>query len=222
MQPVKSIICFNSGSGGDFLKIICNEQLVNYTEQYCIHPNGMVDLENNNFKHVVEEVFYNRATVDSLNNVDNNPVENTHYYIDIFTELTPNLFYIDYPDELNPGIIEVYVAKRMHGSNTTFFNSFKSSLHPKLQDRLTLENLYQSSNINWGKNLKTWRANKNLQAIQLSDFFNKEKFYNIIKQLTGLNSLDNDKFLKTYKTWVDNNNYLKEMFTNAIPSHHLL
>ena len=210
MRPIQSIICFVPGSSGDFLKAICNEQLTD--NQFWIRTNGRLGVANNNFKKSIESIYKNNSTIKSLNDIETEPIENTHYYVEGLDTITENLFYIDYPDCLNQQIIKVYVDKRFHGNADLFFDVFKADLPEPLRHRLTMENLFEFSSINWVKNIKSWRANPILQKINLQDFFDLDAFSNIVKKLTNLSELDEEKFLKTYNHWAQNNNYLKEIF----------
>jgi len=213
VSKCRAVICFNSGSGGDFLKAICNEQLQPGRLTHYIHADGTVDIANNSFKQAVEHIYYNKLGTGAIFDVLNEPVENAHYYIEELKEVTTNLFYIEYPDDANEDIIKSYVNKRLMGDQAIFFDSFKSTLPKSLQNKLTVDNLYTSSKIKWAKNIKSWRANPSLQPVALEDFFNPDKFQRIIKTITSLDTLNEDMFLKTYNLWIKNNNYLKEIFT---------
>ena len=166
MCPIQSIICFNSGSGGDFLKAICNKQLVD-DYQYDICDDGTVDLNNNNFKKTIEKIFYKELPTDAITDIDNEPIENTHYFVDQLKDLTTNLFYIEYPNDVAGEIIKVYVKKRLNGNHGLFFDEFKNSLPHALQSKIRPEVLYKSSEINWTKNINAWRTNDSLQPILL-------------------------------------------------------
>lgn len=212
MNKCRAVICFNSGSGGDFLKAICNEQLQPSGLTHYVHCDGTVDIANNSFKQAIEKIYYNKLGTGAIFDIPLELVENTHYYIEELKEVTTNLFYIEYPDDVTEHIIKSYVNKRLMGDQTIFFDSFKSTLSESLQDKLTVDNLYVISKIKWSKNIKAWRANTSLQPVALEDFFDPGKFQRIVKTITSLDKLDEDMFLKTYNLWIKNNNYLKEIF----------
>ena len=77
MCPIQSIICFNSGSGGDFLKAISNEQIKNHLSHQ-ISKNGAIEVTND-FKKTAEQIFYKKLSTDAIFKVKSQPVENTHY-----------------------------------------------------------------------------------------------------------------------------------------------
>ena len=87
MPTIQSIICFNGGSAGDFLAGICSEQLLGVTP-YKIFNNGLAELSHK-FKKAAEVNYYSS---DASVNVSNTlPVENTHFYLDYYPQISHKL-----------------------------------------------------------------------------------------------------------------------------------
>ena len=84
MRPIQAIICFNGGSAGDFLAGICSEQLSGLLT-YTITNTGMAETSSK-FKHATKADYYNKNASVNLSNTL--PVENTHYYLDYYPQIS--------------------------------------------------------------------------------------------------------------------------------------
>ena len=84
MPTIQAIICFNGGSAGDFLAGTCSEQLLG-SSTYVITNTGMAETSSK-FKHTTKADYYNKNTSVNLSNTL--PVENTHFYLDYYPQIS--------------------------------------------------------------------------------------------------------------------------------------
>lgn len=206
MQRIQSVICFNGGSAGDFLKLACNQQIdpeVNYT----ISKSGMV-LISNDFKNFANDVYDKNKTWNDIESVEISQIENSHFYLEEFKTLADRLFYIDYPESLDSVVVDVYTRKRVQNCQA-LVKRVKPTLPPPLQQYVNENNVKEICKIQWRKNLNAWRKNTNLAPIQLKDFFDFEKLSAIVAYVSGQTTLDLIKLHELYKCWTEKNSQLK-------------
>lgn len=213
MFPIRSIICYNGGSGGDFLKTLCLQQ-INCSAQFQakITSTGLTLHNDHYFKEICETLYTANVVMPvDLDLAKISPVENSHYYFDWFSTLTDKLYYINCPDDVVSGLVEIYIAKRHNGSLTRFVNSNKNTLPNWLQNELTEKTAINISSTLWLKQLKNWRSNPNLTAIELEDFFKQDTLQYIVEQLIKQPLTDIAKFNDTQLKWTANNAVLKNL-----------
>ena len=111
MRPVRSIIIYNGGAAGDFLKSVCIDQL-GASADYEINSEGMMESRQHYFKDFVETCYNNGPnSISQLDYSQTSPVENSHFYFESLQSVTDSLFYIDYPDQLQSEILKLYRKK---------------------------------------------------------------------------------------------------------------
>jgi hypothetical protein len=197
----KSIIVYNGGSGGDFLKIMCLQQL-NYFVNYNLTSSGRIQVVDQYFKE-----FTNK--INCANTIDYNqiaPVDNTHFYHPWFNDIA-NVYYIDYPKELQDILIKIYMIK-VNCSPDEFLHYHMEFIPTPLQKYINLTNIDLALNIQFNKNINTWRNTPNLIKIDMLDFFNQLKFKNIVELLCNHPLTNKDVFLQSYNIWIDKNKIL--------------
>jgi len=211
MHNIQAIICFNGGAAGDFLTAVCNQQLDVGTNHY-VCDNGMVTLPAR-LKICSQQIYNNIITWDDLHIFKFSPVENSHFYFDQFKIITPKLFFIDYADNMHKEIVKVFVDKRFAGNNEKFLHSVKPSFPEYMQTKLTADNVVELSAINWKRNHTLWKSTGALTPVNLGDFFDQIRFELIVKEITGLETLDRHSLEEIYNNWICRNNYLQQLFT---------
>ena len=207
------MICYVGGSGGDFLKTLCLQQLNSNVSVECnITDTGLVLHNRRYFRDICVDYYNNNSTVPhNLNLSQVDPVENSHYYFDWFSNLVEKFYYIDFPESATVGIIDVYVAKRHQHNLMHFVETHKQTLPDWAQQRITEHNAYQFFSTMWLKQLRKWKAMNHIQAINLADFFNRQNLINIVQQLTQQPVKNFDKFDYTFTRWTEKNISLKKL-----------
>lgn len=207
------MICYVGGTGGDFLKTLCLQQIVSTGEvESSITDTGMLLHNRRYFRDICVDYYNTNST--RPNNLDQSqidPIENSHYYFDWFTELTDQFYYIDFPDSATAGIIDVYVSKRHQGDLAHFVETHRHTLPLGLQDKVTEKNAQQFFSVLWIRQLRLWKNMSNFSSIALSDFFNKSRLIEIVQCLTKQPIKNIDEFNNTFLTWTEKNSVLKKL-----------
>lgn len=209
MHRIQSIICFNGGSAGDFLKALC--LLAWDLDVSELDQNGRIEFENHYFKKFCEGVYRKNNVIENINWNSVFPVENSHFYLPCFIDLANKLYYINYDDAINPVILNEYLKKRHRNSWSHFYDYHINFIPDKLQKHVNSENCQQVFEINWIKNLKGWRSNPNLLPIELTDLLNRNQALNIVQTITDKKFNDTTLFDKVYTAWKNNNSTLCEL-----------
>jgi hypothetical protein len=206
------MICYVGGTGGDFLKTLCLQQLNSDVLVECdITDTGLVLHNRRYFRDICVDYYNNNTVSHNLNLSQVDPVENSHYYFDWFPNLVEKFYYIDFPESATVGIIDVYVTKRHQHNLMHFVEAHKQTLPDWAQQRITEHNAYQFFSAMWVKQLRKWKAMNNMQAINLADFFNRQNLINIVQQLTQQPVKNFDKFDYTFTRWTEKNISLKKL-----------
>jgi hypothetical protein len=205
---MQSIICFNGGSGGDFLKSLCLQKDINYQ----ITDAGMIEFNDHYFKSITEKIYDKKATVSDIDFDRVWKVDNSHYYFDFFNAISKNVYYIDYPDILTSHIIKTYINKRHNQDISLFLQRHLQSIPEPLRARVTVETAFRTFEILWMKNLSRWRNNKNLTAIDLKDLFDIDLVCNIVEQLQGHPINDLALLTSAHAIWISKNQNLHQLF----------
>ena len=202
-------MCFNGGSAGDFLIVLCAPQNNNL---YYVDLNGCVQISNYYFKNMTEKIYKNTSTVDDLDTSKLLKVENSHFYHKFYNDLANKIYYINYADNINSTILQTYIDKRHAGNIESFFNKHSNSIPDSIRKNLHVDNVKQVFEILWLKNLKSWQQNLTLEPINLQDFFDIKKMRQIVEQLTQSSIVNEELFLSTYQTWIQKNKNLQQLF----------
>jgi hypothetical protein len=209
MSTIKrSIVVFNGGSAGDFLKTICLEQL-NNAPVYELNDSGRLVLQNQYFKKITKDMYFLNYGIEQLDYSCITQIDNTHFYHHWYHNFS-TVYYIDYPDHIQSTLTEIYKNKVSHFFNNDpdkFFQYHLETLPQPLHKYFTLDNISQAITKRALANLKKWREMPDLIKINFIDFFNQEKFKNIVETLCN-QPVDIDLFLKSYNNWLDKNNAL--------------
>jgi hypothetical protein len=203
----KSIIVFNGGSAGDFLKALCLEQL--QPTNYNLTEFGQVVFHVEYFKSITKQ--HNTCTQHLLD-IDLtkiNDVDNTHYYFTWYDSFAKS-YYIDYPDNMHSDIINLYFHKAHNNNINSFYDCHIKSVPDVFKSYATPNNILEISMISWRKNLKSWRNNSKLTKINLVDFFEINKMKSIVEQLCNCSINNTHLFLQSWQSWVDKNKSLEE------------
>lgn len=209
MQPIQSIICFTGGSAGDFLAGVCSEQLLGMST-YQIKENGMVSLSNSIFKSITKKNYYTQSVQTDF--PDSLPVENTHFFLDFYPDITHRLFYIDYPNNIVGDIVEVYMKKRFNNDRQLLSDYVCQSYAEPLKSKITKDTVIDVCKINWLRTIRAWQNNSLLSPVYLKDYFDRQKFYSIIETICQCKIKDYKKLSVSYDNWISKNNQLSQLF----------
>jgi hypothetical protein len=208
MPAIQAIICFNGGSAGDFLAGICSEQLTGVTA-YEINSYGRASISNT-FKHTTTADYYNKnASVDLSNTL---PIEKTHYYLDYYPQIARKLFYIDYPDAISRGIVNMYLFKMFNNDTALLADFIKKTYAEPMQSKLNANNIVDVCKINWIKNLRSWRNNPQLEPLRLQDYFDRSIFYNMVETVCQCKIKNYETLSAGYDNWISKNDQLRQLF----------
>lgn len=211
---MQSIIVFNGGSAGDFLKALCIEQLHDRT-LFSLDAQGMIEFSDHYFKVCCERIYLDEITIDDIDLTKVFDVDNSHFYLDVFTDLAQSLFYIDYPDTAQELVMTEFINKRLDGDSANFYNIFISFIPVQLRKYITEHNLQASMNTIWQKNLKLWRNQKNLQRIDLCDIVQYNKLVPVVQKLCNKDNLNFELLDRSYQQWLDRNQTFRNFFNQT-------
>jgi len=206
--PISAIICFNSGSAGDLLLALCLSQL-NPSYACFLDANGAINLKKQYFKEITKQIYYKHNTPADIDFNKVNPIENTHYYLDFYTDIAKTLYYINYPDNYQIKILES-VKKKRHGDSWINFLEYNKQFLPEFaKQKVTVDNVIEIFSKRWNRNLLVWRANSHMIPINFLDFFNATKMQNIVEKIINQPVIYNEVFQTTYQSWLEKNQDLK-------------
>ena len=203
-KPISSIICFNGGTGGDMLLTLCLSQL-DSDFNFKLEQQGFLNLKNQYFKETTKKIFCQQLTVSDLDCNKVTPIEHSHYYLDFYTSIAEKIFFIDYKDCMQQSVLERCVEKRYNNDWAQFLMDSKQFLPKFAQDKANEKNCAQLFNIQWKKNLLSWRNNPHMIAINLQEFSNKESMQNIVEKIIGQPLKSAKIFEDIYTDWQEKN-----------------
>ena len=209
MSTIRSIIVFNGGSAGDFLRTVCLEQIDNF-DRYVIDKTGMVetDIEDNYFKFFCKTQQQLGYTL-SIDPTRCFEIENAHSYHDWFANLTPNLFYIHYENDKTSTVVKEFIHKRMKPEVENWIKEIMPPHIPaKLVSKINSNNIEDVLSIFWTKNINRWQANSMLTPIPLQDLFDLSMLTKWVERLCDQPLTDPDRLADTYQAWLSQNSRL--------------
>ena len=112
MHNLQSIVLFNGGSCGDFLKTICISQLQGQS-LVVVNSDGRAKNSNEYFKKLCAE-RYPQVAMPELDWSQISLVENAHHYLPWQSQLSDTVWYIDYPDACQTTVVNVYIKKAIN------------------------------------------------------------------------------------------------------------
>lgn len=202
------------GTGGDFLKNICLEQIGSTEQSQAeLYESGQVIFKDRYFKSFCTYHCNNNSkeVLTELDTTRINPIENSHYYFDWFVDLTDKIYYIDYPDRCVTELIKIYNQKQRNGDLATFISDHRATLPIWAQNKLTADNALEIFSILWLKQQNSWRKNPNLIRIDIADFFVQSRCQQIVETLINRPISNVDQFNSTYSGWIKYNTTLKNL-----------
>lgn len=212
MRLIRSIIVFNSATAGDFLTSLCWSQLNLPNQPWSQQSSGRMSVDNDYFKEQTTAMFYNAGSTATLDPNKIYPVENSHYWLPCYQELADRTVFIDYPEQVQSQIIEIYLHKVFDNDRQKMLQRNLVHQLPALASKITVDNIDQVLRIHWQKNIKGWRNNASMNAIQLADFFDKKRIQQHVCHLID-NSLTNQTlFEELYSNWLARNHWLRSLF----------
>jgi hypothetical protein len=202
--PISSIICFNSGSAGDLLLALCLSQL-DFQDDYYLDKHGAVNLHTQYFKDITRDIFYGNSTKENMDFTKVRKIENTHYYLDWYPHVCENMYYIDYPENLQYKILETVKKKRHKDSWSNFLQDNKIYLPSYFQEKVTEKDVVNVFVKRWNKNLIGWRSNPLITPISFLDLFEIKKILKIIETINKKPCGDIEIIKKTHAHWLEKN-----------------
>lgn len=213
MRPIRSIIIYTGGAGGDFLKAICCQQLTP-DFKFALTHRGMMNFRNHYFKDVSDQsVGTNQLPADlDLSKLDK--IENSHFYLNGYQDLADRLFFIDYPDQYAPNIVEAYKKKRWFDDYNVLLEKHQHMFPNSFKKHINEESIIKMLSAMWVRQLKSLRANSALVSIQLSDMLDKTKLKSICQTIINCPLQNPALFDQTFDHWIQHNQQLVELFSN--------
>jgi hypothetical protein len=205
--PISAIICFNSGSAGDMLVALCLSQLHNYSN-FFLDTNGAINLERQYFKQITQQIYYKNLNQSDIEFSNVNPIENTHYYLDFYTSIAKQIYYIDYPDSYQIKILESVKKKRHNDSWEDFLEFNKEFLPEFAKQKVTIDNMIDIFLARWNRNLSGWKNNPHIIPVNFLDFFNATKIQAIVEKIIQRPLTDPNVFLTIWQSWLEKNQNL--------------
>ena len=207
MSDLTSVICYNGGAGGDFLKALCLTQFFDQSF-FMIEDTGMIEFEQHYFKSQCEQYYHSPIDWTTIDKSKIQPVDNTHYYFDWFHNIFSKIYYIDYQDNIVNVILDTYIAKRHCGNTEEFIEVALSKIPKKLQKMIPKPNALMAIEKNWIRNQRTWRSNANMHAINLKDVFDLTKIKTIVTDITQKDLVNLESFEQLHLVWTEKNQNL--------------
>lgn len=213
MSTVRSIIIFNGGAVGDFLRVACLQQLNNF-DRYRFDVNGctIYPLAYNYLKELCKE----EQRTNQHQSVDISrcfEIENAHNYCPWFQQLTSNLFYIHHNDNDTLPIVEAFIRKRPEIDFDLWVKTMSSHIPSELLDKINPENYRDVLSIFWKKNIRCWQANSLLTPIPFRDLFEISTLTNWVERLCGQPLSNPDQLASMHQAWLDKNSTLLTSLT---------
>jgi|688.fasta_scaffold446783_2 hypothetical protein len=212
MRHIRSIVVFNSATAGDFLTSLCWSQLDLPTNLFDQQQSGRMTIQNFYFKDITTRLYHDPEIESTLDFSRMFPVENSHYWLECYKELADRCVFIDYPEHIQPYIMEIYLEKVFDNNKQKMIDLNLPNLHPYIASQVSVHNIDKILNIQWQKNIKGWRVNPNLSAVNLSEFFDQHKMQRMVEKLINQSLTDQSKFDLIYKNWISRNKKLSELF----------
>ena len=212
MRPIRSIIVFNSATAGDFLTALCWSQLKMPGELLQQESSGRMNLKNSYFKSLTTKIFYGQSSPEEFDVGKISPVENSHYWLDWYQTIADRCVFIDYPERIQQGIMEIYLEKVFANDRQKMLDLNLSHQSPALAKHINIHNIDHVLNIHWQKNIKAWRHNTAMSNIDLADFIDREKMSRMVKSLIDQDLTDLQTFNEIYDNWLDKNRKLSNLF----------
>ena len=209
MQRIQSLICFNGGSAGDLLKALC--LLTWNLDLSIVKQPGRIDFNSQYFKMFCEDIWNKKYCIDDIDWNLVCPVENSHYYLPFYKEVAEKLYYINYNDSANCVILKEYLRKRHNNDWAHFLDRHIESIPVELQHHINHDNCQRVFEIQWIKNLKSWRSNTNLMPIEFVDMLDRNRMLDLVQTITDKKLHNTDMFDNIYQNWKDNNSVLVEL-----------
>ena len=204
MPHLKSIICFNGGAGGDFLKAICLTQF-SKSPYFVIEDSGMTEFNHHYFKLTCARYYHTPFDWTTIDQSQIYPVDNAHYYFDWFNKISSAIYYIEYPDNITDFVINTYICKRHQGNKEEFIKTVLCRVPPNLIQKVSVSSALIAIQKDWIKNQQTWRSTANMRPINLLDLFDLEKMKQIVPEITQQDLVDVECFKELHSTWINKN-----------------
>jgi len=212
MPNLKSIICFNGGAGGDFLKAVCLTQFdISFSSK--IDNNGMVEFDDHYFKQKCQEYYetpFDWTTIDQSRVL---PVDNSHYYFDWFSKIASSIYFIDYPDNMTDIIVETCIDKRFQGNKDEFIKMSLAKMPLELQKIIPQNKQLDAIGTTWVRNQNNWRTATSMRSIGLVDLFDLNKLKLIVKEIVQKELVSLEQFEYLYYQWIQKNQHLLKAHT---------
>ena len=204
MDLIRSIIVFNGGSAGDFLKSVCVEQLSS-NSIHTLNHDGMINFDHHYFKHTTG---CDNVILCQLDRSKIHQVENTHYYHEFYRSLASNVYYIDYPEKLQSVILESYFKKRCNNDHAKLYQDHLPLISTALQHLITTENIKKALNILWIRNIRSWRKIPSITKINFEEILVYDTLITIVEKIIQQPLPSPQRLKMSYQQWIDKNSDL--------------
>lgn len=168
------------------------------------------------FKDAVVDIISQQQSSDVIDFQRVNTMEISHHYLDVFAHWAKQTYFINYPDHCNSGIVDVYINKQHKQSREKLYRWHRDSLPEFLFQRANPDTIVDIVKVQWLKNLKQWRENPNMIAIDLAMLFDYNTLTDTIENLTQQKIINQSRFDSIYKNWLSKNTTLQHLITKDI------
>lgn len=215
MGLIRSIIVFNSATGGDFLTSLCWSQLAGTSGSFRQEDSGRMNLNNRYFKDITTKMYHEPGINLEFDPAQMHLVENSHYWLNVYNEIADQCVFIDYPEQIQSYIMQIYLEKVFGNDKQKMLERNMPHQQSFIAKKISVDNVEKILNIHWQKNIRAWRCNSNMLPIQLADFFDYQKMQSVVCQLIGHELVDEQKFEQIYNNWLSKNNKLRCLFLDT-------
>lgn len=220
MDTIQAIIVFNGGAAGDFLKLVCNEQLA-MPIWSAITDQGMIILANHYFKHFTgTQTAHDQSSWTKFDHTQVSKIENTHYYHSWYSTVTDRLYYIDYPENYQSLIYHMYVTKKWdNNGKKNLLDWHRHSLPKAVQNLVNDNDIERIINNRWLANQRRWRQQSELTPIDFTAILNFDQLCKVVADILRQPLLNREQLKKTHNQWLDKNQLLRNFF--SIPNANI-
>lgn len=212
MGTIRSIIIFNGGSAGDFLKSVCAEQ-IEPLSWYQLEANGSITPKSNYFKDLAGD-WYLANHVSTVDFTKVGIVENSHFFHECYCKISNNLFYIDYDLTAQDTVVSTYIKKQFADDRQAVLDHHISHVPVSIRNKINPENIQKVISTTWQKNLKLWRSISALTAINLGDLFHYSTLVPVVEKIIQHPLTNPDALQTVHQAWLASNSDLTAFYLN--------
>lgn len=211
LKDIQSIIVFNGGSFGDFLKGACHIAYDHtMTMDFVLKENSAIEINSTDrvYQDLCFKMSVKHSNEDLLGTLNSRlqyfePIENSHYYQEEFHQFCNHIMFIDYKLEHNDIIASAYINKKLLDPQYPYLlkqTREDISRHFNLPiDKITNQVLQKYIAATWRKQLLYLRS-LHLDQINLYDLLSYSTLAKLVERITR-KPVQNEMAL--YEFWIN-------------------